>query len=39
MGRAANSLRHGRAIHRATRADRATLAESVAMPVFAYICR
>src|SRR5687767_5226762 len=39
IGRAANSRRHGRAIHRAHRFARLTRALSVAMPVFAYICR
>ena len=39
IGRPANSRRHGMAINRAHRADRLTRALSVAMPVFAYICR
>ena len=39
MGRAENRYRHGLAIQRAQRTDRATRALSVAMPVFAYICR
>jgi hypothetical protein len=39
MGRAENRYRNGLAIQRAQRADRATRALSVAMPVFAYICR
>lgn len=39
IGRAANSRRHGRAINRAMRTERVVRAESVAMPVFAYICR
>jgi hypothetical protein len=34
-----NSRRHGLAIQRAHCADRPTRALSVAMPVFAYICR
>lgn len=39
MGGAEKSRRHGFAIQRAHRADRATRALSVAMPVLAYICR
>jgi hypothetical protein len=39
IGLAANSRRHGLAIQRAQFADRPTRAQSVAMPVFAYICR
>ena len=38
-GRAMNSRRHGRAMTRAHRLARLTRALSVAMPVFAYICR
>jgi hypothetical protein len=34
-----NKRRHGRAIHRAHRAERFVRALSVAMPVFAYIWR
>src|SRR5215475_12173882 len=34
-----NSRRHAWPIHRAHRAERCTRALSVAMPVFAYICR
>jgi hypothetical protein len=39
MGGAAKRRRHGDAIMRAQRAERFTRALSVAMPVFAYICR
>ena len=39
IGRATNRRRHGRAIRRAHRLARFTRALSVAMPVFAYICR
>ena len=39
MGLAANSRWHGLASSRAIRTDRAVRAESVAMPVFAYIWR
>jgi hypothetical protein len=39
IGSPANNRRHGTAIQRAHRADRFTRALSVAMPVFAYICR
>ena len=39
IGAAAKSRRHGPAIQRATRADRVRRAESVAIPVLAYICR
>ena len=39
MGSATNNRRHGAASQRAHRADRAWRALSVAMPVFAYICR
>jgi hypothetical protein len=39
IGRPAKSRRQGCAIRRAQRADRLTLALSVAMPVLAYICR
>jgi hypothetical protein len=39
MGRPAKSGRHARAIQRARRAERLTRALSVAIPVFAYICR
>ena len=38
-GRATNRRRHGLAISRAQRLARLTRALSVAMPVFAYICR
>src|SRR5690606_16559808 len=38
-GRATNRRRHGLAIRRAQRFARLTRALSVAMPVFAYICR
>jgi hypothetical protein len=38
-GRATNKRRHGRAIRRAQRFARLTRALSVAIPVFAYICR
>ena len=38
-GRAINRRRHGRAMSRAHRLARFTRALSVAMPVFAYICR
>src|SRR6185369_7816412 len=38
-GRATKSRRHGRAMSRAHRLARFTRALSVAMPVFAYICR
>lgn len=38
-GRAANSMRQGFAIQRAHRTERLTRALSIAMPVFAYICR
>ena len=39
IGRPANSHRHGITINLAHCADRFTRALSVAMPVFAYICR
>lgn len=39
MGRAANNMRHGFAIQRAQRIERVTRALSIAIPVFAYICR
>ncbi len=39
IGAAAKSRRDGRAIQRATLADRVRRAESVAIPVLAYICR
>jgi hypothetical protein len=39
MGRAANNIRQGFAIQRAQRTERATRALSIAIPVFAYICR
>ena len=39
MGAAEKRRRHGAAITRAQRADRLTRALSVAIPVFAYICR
>jgi len=39
MGRAANNMRHGFAIQRAQRTERVTRALSIAIPVFAYICR
>ena len=39
MGRAANNMRQGFAIQRAQRTERLTRALSIAMPVFAYICR
>ena len=38
-GRATNRRRHGLAIRRAQRLARLTRALSVAIPVFAYICR
>ena len=38
-GRATNRYRHGLAIRRAHRFARLTRALSVAIPVFAYICR
>jgi len=39
IGRPAKSERHGTAMARAHRAERFTRALSVAIPVFAYICR
>ena len=39
IGRAVKNRRHGLAIQRAQWAERPTRALSVAMPVFAYICR
>jgi hypothetical protein len=39
IGRAANNMRHGFAIQRAQRTERVTRALSIAIPVFAYICR
>ena len=39
IGAPAKSRRHGRASKRAMRADRVCRAESVAIPVLAYICR
>src|SRR5215813_9322321 len=38
IGGPAKSLRHGRAINLAHRAERLTRALAVAIPVFAYIC-
>ena|SRR5581483_1504103 len=39
IGRAANNMRQGFAIQRAQRTERLTRALSIAIPVFAYICR
>jgi len=39
VGRAENNMRHGFAIQRAQRTERVTRALSIAIPVFAYICR
>jgi hypothetical protein len=39
IGRVVKSRRHGFASQRAQRVDRAARALSVAIPVFAYICR
>ena len=39
MGRATNNIRHGFANQRAQRTERVTRALSIAIPVFAYICR